>query len=551
VLVLTVVGCGGSDGDPETSGAATDTGSEAPATPESAELARFAALDEGARQQELLEGSDEMWRTLLELSGLSEALGADQAVAVSTQLAADLAAAVVPLPEEVTVGGEGAESTDVPSTEAAGAVQLVALRAAPVAGVASAPAGQGIPAGSIGGLFIGAMEVALIGSALGSFVTDGESGSEQISPEAKVTATPTEVSFEAHHDFVADGVRLTAHNTLQVSPCPDADGRFSATGRVDVSMTTEDGRAGGRAELDLEITGQVDDDARLVSHEVQVRYQMGDFANGSGQFLDATGRLSASPGATLAVDGLTVNRASSKLTGDQAQAYSQLAMAFGHQIGERAVEGAQKGWESGNCVKLEIVTDPVKRTGLEPSTVVSVSVTPKAKDGTMAGGTVTAAVSGDGSVEPAGTKVAAPASFTYTAPDRVRGGGSVNLEARSRRGVGRDSVSFNTTRTRYRVTGGGNGLTVTGEIDDVSQPFELKGTFPGGSATFSYTPTSDRAGSVTYSGGGGGAKVTGSGTYTISEAEGGVLTLTQTTEGCADVGACRTNTEALTLTPIE
>ncbi len=103
----------------------------------------------------------------------------------------------------------------------------------------------------------------------------------------------------------------------------------------------------------------------------------------------------------------------------------------------------------------------------------------------------------------------------------------------------------------YTATGGGEGLTVTGTVADLTKTFTLEGTFPGASVTFAFFPDGESAGSYTYKGSGGGVQISGQGTYTIAETDGtdGVLILTGHSNGCATPGGCRENTDVITLTP--
>ena len=99
---------------------------------------------------------------------------------------------------------------------------------------------------------------------------------------------------------------------------------------------------------------------------------------------------------------------------------------------------------------LEPTTDPAKRTGLQPSTSVAISAAPRSKiDGGPVGGAVTATLSGEGAVTPSGTKVPADASFTYTAASTAGKAGKVALEARSRRGVAKAELNFDTAEDSW------------------------------------------------------------------------------------------------------
>ena len=110
-----------------------------------------------------------------------------------------------------------------------------------------------------------------------------------------------------------------------------------------------------------------------------------------------------------------------------------------------------------------------------------------------------------------------------------------------------------TAAPRSKIDGGqvgGTTVTFTGTIADLAAPFTLSGTGPGFTVEFSFTPTSADAGSLSYTGSGGGVTLTGSGTYTITGDDPDVLTLNYNAQGCADPGACRSTSSAITLTAV-
>jgi hypothetical protein len=142
--------------------------------------------------------------------------------------------------------------------------------------------------------------------------------------------------------------------------------------------------------------------------------------------------------------------------------------------------------------------------------------------------------------------VPADADFTYDAPGERDKTGTVQLEARSKRGIGKATIEFDTKQFGY-VASGGTTVTFTGTIPDLAAPFTLAGTGPGFNVDFSFAPTSDRGGALTYTGSGGGVTLSGSGTYTIT-GDDPVLTLDYNAEGCATPGGCRATSNAITLT---
>ncbi|WP_435259408.1 hypothetical protein ACSBLW_06455 [Thioclava sp. FR2] len=103
-----------------------------------------------------------------------------------------------------------------------------------------------------------------------------------------------------------------------------------------------------------------------------------------------------------------------------------------------------------------------------------------------------------------------------------------------------------------KTTSAGPGVTISGQVSDLSAPFQLLGIFQGGEVTFSYVPdASGRAGSVTYTLSGGGFTGKGSGSFTLSPRADGAVVIDQSTSGCIDgiPNSCRTTTEQVILTP--
>ncbi|MEI6362956.1 MAG: hypothetical protein WCP95_12570 [Actinomycetes bacterium] len=189
---------------------------------------------------------------------------------------------------------------------------------------------------------------------------------------------------------------------------------------------------------------------------------------------------------------------------------------------DKAVEAAKKGWQSGRCVKLDPTTQPGKRKGLAPSASVTITAPPRSKiDGTPTGGTVTAKLNGGTSVSPSGSKVPADATFTYVAPAEKDKTATVSLEARSKRGVAKAELNFDTKVGSYALKGSiataPGGTRITGQTCDVTKPFtaESSGDMIG---TITFTPTDDASGTLAFTGRVFNApfKLSGKGTYTVN-----------------------------------
>ena len=101
---------------------------------------------------------------------------------------------------------------------------------------------------------------------------------------------------------------------------------------------------------------------------------------------------------------------------------------------------ARKFWRSGKCV--EVVVDPKGGSvGQDSTTTVTAKVRHRFEGGEL-DKPVEATVSGVKSIEPAGQKVPAPATFTYTAGSKQGDTGKVTFKSVSNRGIGETTVTF-------------------------------------------------------------------------------------------------------------
>ncbi len=128
---------------------------------------------------------------------------------------------------------------------------------------------------------------------------------------------------------------------------------------------------------------------------------------------------------------------------DNAIALNRLMMML---ASSTLAKAAQQGWESGRCIDLTTSVSAGPK-GLDPAASVTITAAPRSKidAGAPVGGTVTALLTGgEASVSPSSTPVPADAEFTYVAPDEQDETGQVSLEARSKRGVGKATIDFDT-----------------------------------------------------------------------------------------------------------
>jgi hypothetical protein len=503
-----------SDGTEAPTGTTGGSGDDATAAVQ-AEVDRVMALPAKERDEAVASALLELSLAISEISGLTEAVGGVDAARDA------LTASAEPIIQQAT---------------ALSTVQL------PQGFRAASPAP---PAPTVGeGLFGGYMVVALgaEGSVTASNdIVDSADGKPAVATPAEgVTVTAVRTSAELSTTVTStdqkSGVTTKLTTKSVVTPCPDANGSFEASAIIDVSATK--GSVGQTGTLEVKVVGQVDDDAVLASSESSYRMQFAKFGSGPGGYID----LSYGPA------GFAVNRTGGTVTQeiiDTATSSGALLAAALHQF---LTDAARKGWESGRCVRLD-ATPSAGPKGLAPSTVLSITAAPRSRiDGGPTGGNVVATLSAGGqAVEPDGSPVPADASFNYTAPGEPNKSGTVSMTAKSRRGIGKAEITFETSApAAYTIVGGLDDFQVNQAVCDIMAPFTLSGggvvaNYTGGlSGTYSYT---------------GPFNGSGEGTYTISLPNGLGQPGTMQGEGSGQVVTplgvfSNTGTENFTLTPL-
>ena len=206
---------------------------------------------------------------------------------------------------------------------------------------------------------------------------------------------------------------------------------------------------------------------------------------------------------------------------------AQLAAVFGIIIKHYPPRGSRGGIHVG-----AVRRDRLRRLAGHDGTT-SLAVPPRSppgrdgkQDGVPTGGTVQALLSaGEKAVDPSSTPIPVDAVFEYSASDEPNKTGTVSLEARSKRGVGRVDINFDTNQTAaYQVVGGLDDWQTDTAVCDIMKPFVLTGIL-----TMNFT--GGLSGSYEYSGGP--FDAAGSGTYEISlpNGPGQAGTMTGTGEG--------------------
>lgn len=102
----------------------------------------------------------------------------------------------------------------------------------------------------------------------------------------------------------------------------------------------------------------------------------------------------------------------------------------------------------------------------------------------------------------------------------------------------------------YTIAGNAGPMKVSGTACDLAKPFTVSGGGGGMTVTFSYAPSSETGGKVSYTGGGPGAPMAGAGTYTVTlDGKGGTIKQTHTGKVQIPFGGSATHTDILQLTP--
>jgi hypothetical protein len=103
----------------------------------------------------------------------------------------------------------------------------------------------------------------------------------------------------------------------------------------------------------------------------------------------------------------------------------------------------------------------------------------------------------------------------------------------------------------YAISGNAGPMKVSGTACSLAKPFTVSGGGGGMTVKFSYAPSGEGGGKVSYTGGGPGAPMAGAGTYTVTlDGKGGTIKQTHTGKVQIPMGGSATHTDVLKLTPI-
>ena len=328
------------------------------------------------------------------------------------------------------------------------------------------------------------------------------------------------LSQSMEFDVNESGINGKVKMKSKMTACPDADGKVAVDIEVNSQMSVS-GKpgTGGSVHTQFKYERYLDDDAHLIDTAdggaSNLRVRMGGIENFESQFVDiTTGHKRGGEAIFEHHDegGFSIFRMDEVERMQKLLQATELLQTLMAEVMLRGMTGGSP-WEGGRCIDLKVTSDPVKRKGVRPNTAFDLEAKPRAKEGgATVGGTVTATLTGGASLQPASGKVEVDAKYGYTGPEKKDESASISFESRSKRGVGKATLEFDTKALRaYRMEGGAGDFHGVGQVCDLEQQFFVEG----GGNTVRFEPSSSAGGSYSYSGNMSGFRIYGHGTYTV------------------------------------
>ena len=469
----------------------------------------------------------------------------------------------------------GGEAQAIAALKALGEAYERKLRVAEVEVPKMIPAaftGEGMSSGFVGmgmgsfvGIITGGMTSGAISrmsdkeladlSAAGSIKHEGGGGSAQLQI-SKDGSLSQSMEFDVNEHGLNGKVKMK----IRMAACPDADGKVAVDIEVDSQMSVS-GKpgTGGHVQTKFKYERYLDDDAHLIDTgdggASNLRVRMGGMENFESQSVELT--IGHERGGKPIFEhhdeqGFSIFRPAEVERTQELLRATELLQTLMAEVMLRGMGSAGGSpWESGRCIDLKATSSPAKRKGIRPSTAFDLEATPRAKEGgATVGGTVTATLNGGSSLQPASGKVNADAKYGYTGPEKKDEVASVAFEARSKRGVGRATLEFDTKSGRpYRMEGGADEFHGVGQVCNLEAPFVVEG----GGNTVRFVPSSRDGGTYTYAGNMSGFAVHGNGTYRVKYADDVAVSITAKGPGTVEtpIGPqTGVGTEQYTLTPL-
>ncbi len=505
VLVATLVmACGGADPEkvPDTSATA---GARSSSIPTQAEVDRFLAEGPEATLRKIAVADYWLHYKLMQASGIEKELGGEaQAV------------------EALKALGEAYERR-MRTAE----VELPKMIPAAFTGEGMSSGFMGLGLGSFLGLVTGGMTSGAVSQMSDKELADlNKAGpikhaSDRGSAEMQF-AEDGSLSQSMEFEVTEQGLNGKVRMKSKMDACPDADGRVTVEIEVDSQMSVS-GKpgTGGHVQTKFKYERYLDDDAHLIDtgdgSASNLDVKMGGYENFESQSVDLTSGHER--GGKVIFEnhdeqGFSIFRPDEVERTQKLLQATELLQTLMAEVMLRGMSSGKSPWESGRCIDLKVSSSPAKRTGLKPSATFDVEAQPRTKpEGSPAGGTVTATLTGGSQLQPADGKVRADAKYAYTGPEKKEESASIAFEARSKRGVGRATLAFDTKVARaYRMEGGADEFHGTGVVCNLAEQFFVEGS----GVTVRFEPSSESGGRYSYSGNPSGFSVFGNGTYVVN-----------------------------------
>lgn len=381
--------------------------------------------------------------------------------------------------------------------------------------------GNGMDAGIMGAGY-GLIGSAITGGMLNGLTPDQVAQAMQNGPiklggkdgSAQIDIAQNGMDTELEQTVDADGVTGKVKTKVHLDACPDASGKLVVT--IDTESQMSAGGKQGAVKAKFRVERQLDDDARLIDGGDATLEITMDGTGASGP-LHAGANVSTTNGfQPFEESGFNIfHPEEAQHTADLMNGMFVTLQAMAEAMLTGALSGGEPPWESGRCVDLQVRSDPAKRKGARPNTAYTLFAEPRAKsDGMPTGGTVKANLNGANRLNPTG-KIKADAKFDYANPEKKDQSASIDFEARSRRGVGKATLDFDTKKGGYRIAAVSSGACAEPiTVCDISKPFT--NTICGGTVTWTHTPTGDKGGDFTFRFANGKGVANASGTYTLN-----------------------------------
>lgn len=277
--------------------------------------------------------------------------------------------------------------------------------------------------------------------------------------QPKLMGSQLEANVEMTVNAQKDGMTYAEKATgmLRTNLCPNAQGEVPLELTLSGGVAVEGG--GVQWQFKSQATGHVDDEANLTDYDVKTQ---GDMAAQPGDTGKARGEESKYIDLNIGFAVDKFNEKNPAFTRKDASATrwsskTDMKFAYGaveiiHRLSSLAVTlsyaMAQIQWQGGYCVAIavpELESGATKVVPVDSETPFTALVRHKFEGKDLNNPVVATLASGKTSITPSGSKVSPPAKYRYKAPNECAETATVQLESRSKRGIG-------TLRSCKRIT---------------------------------------------------------------------------------------------------